>query len=368
MPSVAATLTAAALTAFGSLSMVPIPVAHAAEDGASHQFPWGEFHVAPRVTEKVKAGKSITVVVDVMATGIPRMAAEMRSGMQRACSEQKGVKMECQLTGPVNTDIPKQLSQLETLLRSEQVDCLVLQPPLPGEFTNIINEYVNAGIPVYTFNIDVPNSHRFAFTALNEKQAGEVNGFTTATLVKQKGLHIDQIALGTSAPDEAWARQRMEGFIVGYKKVFPDAKFFNDPQHGFPTGNHYSVQEALNTVTPFLTAHPEVNLFFHTDQGVEGVGDVIQNLKLQGKVFTSGFNVTRAILDSISRGVTLVTIDQDYPLQTKVATESCAKMVAKGETPSDPLNYIPPTVITRDGAAGTSDVKSALKRLEAFSH
>ena len=95
----------------------------------------------------------------------------------------------------------------------------------------------------------------------------------------------------------------MVGFAAGYRKVIPDANFFfDDADHAVPTGNTYSVKEALTTVTPFLTAHPEVNLFIHTDQGIEGVGDVIQNLKLQGKVCASGFNVSSAILEATASG------------------------------------------------------------------
>lgn len=60
--------------------------------------------------------------------------------------------------------------------------------------------------------------------------------------------------MGSSAPDEAWARSRMVGFAKGYKKIIPDAKFFNDADHAVPTGNTYSVKEALTTVTPFRTA------------------------------------------------------------------------------------------------------------------
>jgi hypothetical protein len=79
--------------------------------------------------------------------------------------------------------------------------------------------------------------------------------------------------------------------------------FFDDADHAVPTGNTYSAKEALTTVTPFLTANPEVNLFIHVDQGIEGVGDVIQNLKLQGKVCASGFNVSSAaILEATASG------------------------------------------------------------------
>lgn len=336
------------------------------EAAKAHQFSWGTFKLAPRIIDSMKAGKPVNIAVDVMATAIPRMGTEMRSGMEKGCANpDNGIEVKCSLTGPVNTDANKQLSQLETLLHSDAVDCLVLQSPLPGQFVRIIDQFSDQGIPVFTFNIDVDKSRRFAFTALDEEQAGAINGEATARLVKDKNLKIDTVAVGSSAPDEAWARSRMIGFAAGYKKVFPDAKFFNDADHAVPTGNTYSVKEVLTTVTPFLTAHPEVNLFFHTDQGIEGVGDVIQNLKLQGKVYASGFNVSSPILDAIKRGVTLVTIDQNYAAQTNAGTQQCVRFLTKGDVPSNPINHIEPVVITAAGGDGGLDADTALKQLQA---
>ena len=361
--------TQASLAALISVSLLSPVLAGGVDppDAArTHQFPWGTFKLAPRIVDSMKAGEPVKIVVDVMATAIPRMGTEMRAGMERGCSNpDNGIQTSCSLTGPVNTDANKQLSQLETMLHANAVDCLVLQSPLPGQFVRVIDEFVNAGIPVFTFNIDVDKSRRFAFTALDEEQAGAVNGEATAKLVKEKNLKIDTVAMGSSAPDEAWARSRMVGFAAGYKKVIPDAKFFNDADHAVPTGNTYSVKEALTTVTPFLTAHPEVNLFFHTDQGIEGVGDVIQNLKLQGKVYASGFNVSSAILDAIKKGVTLVTIDQNYAAQTNAGTQQCVRFLTQGEAPANPINHIDPVVITAAGGDGGLDAETALKQLES---
>ncbi len=340
----------------------------APEQAKAHPFQWGTFKLAPRIADAMKAGKPVNIVVDVMATAIPRMGTEMRAGMDKGCANaDNGIATKCSLTGPVNTDANKQLSQLETLLHSSAVDCLVLQSPLPGQFVQVIDQFIDQGIPVFTFNIDVDKSRRFAFTALDEEQAGAINGEATAKLVKEKNLKIDTVALGSSAPDEAWARSRMVGFTAGYKKVIPDAKFFNDADHAVPTGNTYSVKEALTTVTPFLTAHPEVNLFFHTDQGIEGVGNVIQNLKLQGKVYASGFNVSSAILDAIKRDVTLVTIDQNYAAQTNAGTQQCVRFLTKGEVPANPINHIEPVVISAAGGHGGLAAEEALKQLQAAS-
>lgn len=58
----------------------------------------------------------------------------MRIGMKRGCDKAaaEGRAAECRLTGPVQPDTAKQLSELETLLSAGQVDCLAIQPPLPN--------------------------------------------------------------------------------------------------------------------------------------------------------------------------------------------------------------------------------------------
>ena len=332
----------------------------------THQMPWGVFKLAPRIVRKLETGEKANIIVGVEGTGIPIQGAEMRIGAKKGCEAAgKTLAADCRIVGPVNPDTAKQLSELETLLNSGQVDCLALQPPLPNQFTGIINKYADAGIPVFTLNIDAPKAKRFAFYALNEIQAGKINGEATARLIKAKGVDVGQIAMGSGAPDQPWAQARMEGFVAGYKSVFPEAKFFNDAKSGIPTGKNFTTQEVLNSVTPFLTAHPEVKLFFHTDQGVEGVGNVVRNLKLGGKVFTSGFNVSGAILDAIDEGITLVTIDQGFDNQAQAPVEQCAAFLSKGETPADPLQYLRPIVITKTGGEAELNVVAGRERLKA---
>jgi ribose transport system substrate-binding protein len=339
------------------------------DSAKSRQMPWGEFKLAQRIIDKLAAGEKANIIVGMEGTGIPIQGAEMRIGMARGCeAANKELPAECRMVGPVNPDTSKQLSELETLLNSGQVDCLALQPPLPSQFTGIINKYADAGIPVFAINIDAPKAKRFAYYALNEMQAGKINGEATANLVKAKGIEVKQIAMGSGAPDQPWAQARMEGFMAGYKSVLPDAKFFNDAKSGIPTGKNFTTQEVLNSVTPFLTANPDVSLFFHTDQGVEGVGNVIRNLKLNGKVFTSGFNVSGPILDAIADETTLVTIDQGFDNQAQAPVEQCARFLAKGEAPEDPLQYLSPIVITKAGGDGQITVDAGRERLKSASN
>lgn len=341
-----------------------VPVTGVAEEAITPA--WGDFKLADRISSRIKAGEPVRLVLGVAGTGIPIQGPAMRIGMERACAaEQTTLKAECRNVGPVNPSPAQQLAELETLVSSGEVDCLALQPPLPNQFNNIVNRYADAGIPVFTLNIDTPNAKRFAHYALNEEQAGEINGKVTADIVKAQGIEVNTIAMGSGAPDQPWAQSRMKGFVAGYKSVFPDAKFFNDFKSGLPTGKNFTTQEVLNTVTPFLTANPNVNLFFHTDQGIEGVGNIIRNQRLTGKVFASGFNVSGPILDAIAEGATLVTIDQGFDNQAEAAIRACAQYLATGKSLMDPLQYLSPVVITKAGGPDQITVDQGKERLKA---
>lgn len=339
---------------------------NAADKATADKPAFGDFKVAERIKSRITSGQPVRVVLDVAGTGIPIQGPAMRIGMERGCeAEQLTLKSECRNVGPVNPNPAQQLSELETLLNSGEVDCLALQPPLPSQFNNIVNRYADAGIPVFTLNIDTPNAKRIAHFALNEEQAGEINGKATAELIKAKGVKVDTVAMGSGAPDQPWAQSRMKGFAAGYTSIFPDAKFFSDYKKALPTGKNFTTQEVLNSVTPFLTANPDVTLFFHTDQGVEGVGNIIRNQKLVGKTYTSGFNVSGPILDAIDTGATLVTIDQGFDNQAEAAVRACIRYLKDGKAPVDPLQYLSPIVITKAGGAEQITAEQAKERLRA---
>jgi ribose transport system substrate-binding protein len=336
------------------------------EAALTHTFDWGEFTLAPRIVEKAAAGQPLNIVVNNVGTAIPVFGAEQLIGTDRGCEANADrLSIACRLTGPPTTDITAQLAELETLLTSDQVDCLGIASVTPDAYVDIVNKYVDAGIPVFTQNTDVPSSKRFAFYALNERDSGRVNGQVTAELVQAQGLAVNSVAMGSGNPAEQWAQDRMGGFAEGYRETFPDAVFQQEETTGLPTGINYTTQEVIDSVGPYLTSNPDVNLFFHTDQGVEGVGIVIRDNNLTGKDWTSGFNVSLPILDMIEAGQILVTINQGFDNQAEAAVNACVDYLADGTVPADPLAYLDPIVITKDGGEGRESAAQAREKLTA---
>jgi ribose transport system substrate-binding protein len=157
----------------------------------------------------------------------------------------------------------------------------------------------------------------------------------------------------------------MGGFEEGYKTVFPDAKFAQDEKNGLPVGApDFTIQEAIDQAGPYFQGNPDVNLFFHTDQGVEGVATVIDQQGNAGKIWTSGFNVSLPILDFMDKGIILTTINQGFDNQAEAAVRACVDYLAEGTVPADPLAYLQPIIITKDGGEGMQSSADARAHLQ----
>lgn len=335
------------------------------ESARTVDFDWGTFTLASSIVDRVGKGDPIRIISSYQGVGIPIAGAQNRSGLERGCEDaNKVLPAECRLVGPASTDFPAQLQELETLLNSNQVDCLVLQSGEPNAFASVVDKYVDAGIPVFTQNGDVPDSKRFAYFALNEYDAAYANAQATIAVLEEAGIDVSQVAMGSGNPTAPWAQGRLEGFQAGISDALPDVSFFNTAGDALPTGENFTIDEVISSVTPFLSAHPDVNLFFHTDQGVEGVAQVIKSSNLSGEVFATGFNVSKAILEQMDSGDTLVTIDQGFDNQAAAATDACVAFLTQGELPDEELAYLDPIVVTKSGIDGSMTVEEARTRLE----
>lgn len=328
-------------------------------------FDWGTFTINPEIAKRVTDGEPLRVVLSMQGTGIPVFGRQQQIGVDRACAaaQAAGVNVECRMVGPASTDTAAQLVEMEALLNSNQVDCLVTQTGEPNAFVKTVNQYVDKGIPVFGENGDIADSKRFAFFALNEFEAAKANGELTAAVMAEQGITPTAVAVGSGLPTGPWAISRMEGFQAGLEGAIPGVKFFNNSESGLPTGDGFTVEETISALSPFLRGNPDVNLFFHTDQGVEGVGKVIESDGYLGKRYTSGFNISAPILDSVEGGSILVTVDQGFDNQAEQSVAACINYLTTGQLPAEEFPPMQPILVTKAGTNGSMTAEDARVRL-----
>ena len=329
-------------------------------------FDWGTFDLAPEIAARVENGDPLRVVLSMQGTGIPVFGRQQQIGVDRACEEgtAAGLSLECRMVGPASTDTAAQLAELEALMNSDQVDCLVAQTGEPKAFVNTVNQYVDKGIPVFGENGDISDSKRFAFYALDEFAASKANAELTAKVMEAQGITPNLVAVGSGLPTGPWAIARMKGFQAGLEGAIPGVKFFNDSESGLPTGDGFTVDETIASTGPFLRGNPDVNLFFHTDQGVEGVGKVIETDGYLDSRYASGFNISTPILDSIKKGSILVTVDQGFDNQAYQSVKACIDYLTTGKLPAEEFPLLEPILVTKDGIDGSMTTEESRIRLK----
>lgn len=339
-----ATLVAASL--LGAYS--PGGVAGAAGKAVTAKFPWGTFTLSQRIAAKVEAHQPINAIISFQALGVPFAVPEMNAGMKRAAAALKakyGVTVNTRVVGPVNTDPNAQISQIKTLIDSGQADCLAIEPVTPDAFADIFNTAFQAGIPIFSVNTDAPKAHRFSYYGINEVAGGMVNGRYTVQWLKKHHVTPKAAALHTGDTTAPWAQDRMIGWLRVLKAAYPHMKVYGTPTTA-PSDN-YTGSVTYSKVRAVLTGHPDVNLLFHTDWGIQYIPQVINDLKMKGKVFAVGYNVDDAILNSVQNGDIIGTLDQRYDNQSAGFVQGCGDFLFGHKLPSYPNSYVNPFMVTQ---------------------
>jgi ABC-type sugar transport system substrate-binding protein len=321
--------------------------------------PKGQFKLAPSIQAKLDKKQKLNITMSLQATTIPIFSGAMKAGFERGIADfAEKWPVDGKIIGPKETDYPSQVSQITQLVDSNRVDCLVVHAAQPGPFVAVINKAMAKGIPVFGVNADSPESARFAFYTINEYEGGKLAGKIAGEQIKKRSLKIDKAALMTGDVSGPWAQARMKGFVEGVQAVLPDLKFANDAKNAVPTT--FEPPKTYAAVRSYVTGHPDVQLLFSTDQGVESIGKVISDLKKDGKVYAAGFNVSPAIIKDIQADRTVVSVAQAWNKQAESGAKACSDFLLDGKVPTPAVQELPALPITKDNAAEVSkDVDSA---------
>lgn len=343
----------AILTSVGLLAgMVPSAVAAQVESPVDVNF--GTLEVQQRILDKIAAGEPLNIVLSIQGTGIPIYAVEMESGFRRGlANEQDRYPLNGSFVGPVDTSASAQVAELETLLNAGQVDCVGVQSPGPEAFISLFDTFADAGVPLFAVNTDVAQGKRLAYWALNELETGRALAQEAVRIIEERGLEIGSAVLFSSFPQAPWARDRMQGFSEELPQLRPDIAIVNDVNSAIDTTGAFA---ETRRVTEAYIRGQDIDLIFHTDQGVEEVASTIIDLDEAGNIFAVGMNASPKIFDLIEAGVLLNTINQRWDLQTERLATECLDFLLDGKVYDDPIQHMPPDPVTPE----TLDAQRAL--------
>lgn len=313
------------------------------------------FKLADRIISKIEKGEKLNFVYSISDAGQPVFSDAIKSGFEsgvKAASTDVDYPIESRVIGPVGGGNEKQVAEIRSLLNANQIDALVFNAAQPGPFIDVLNQAIDAGVPVWGTGGDSPESKRIGFFALDEEAAGKLAGQTAGEWAKAAQVDVKKAALFTGDPAGPWAQSRMAGFVAGLTAVFPDVKFVNSVKSPFNTS--FDFPKVYADAKAFIAGNPDVQVLFHTDQGVQMLGKAIADSKRSGKTWAAGFNLSEQILDYVSTDDIVVTVGQNWHGQAKSAAEAAAAFIFKGDVIKG-VNAADPFVVTKDNLTEARD-------------
>lgn len=307
------------------------------------------FELNSRIADKIANGEEINYVFSYQSTVIPLFSEQYRIGYEATLDAAAMViPLNPQAVAPaVAIDIPQQISQIEALLNTDQIDCLAIQPPDSDAYTDITNRAMSEGIPVFTAGVTTNGNELTNFTQIpleEGRQAAQV----TLDWAEENDIQLDTFTVSGGDPSAFWAQGRMQGFVEGILEAMPDATFLNTAED--PLGVSYEPAQTYDAYQALITGQPELDFILNVDIGAEHAARAIQDSGNTGEIFTMGWNVSVGQLDAIEAGVQVAAFDQRWTEQAGFGAVACAVFLATGRVMPNTQQLGPVTAANVDEA------------------
>lgn len=279
----------------------------------------------------VTDGSPITVAI--VPKGVHPFFEDSRIGAEEEAAA-LGVTFEWQ--APQQFDAALQVRMIEDLI-TKGVNAIVISPNEPTSVVDVINNGLEQGILMLTFDSDSPDSNRVEYIGTNNKTAGMLQGETLRDALGGSG----KIGIITGGLGALNLNERIEGLR---ETIGPDIEVVEvvatdeDLQKGF------GVSEAL------LRTHPDLNgVACMSATGGPTLAQVMQGPEFADRELTIvAFDDLQEVLDAIEAGIIYATMVQRPVQMGKLSISESYKMLTEGYVPECALLDTGVTVVTAE--------------------
>lgn len=315
------------------------------------------FTLAPRIADKLALDSDddpandvpIQYVFSYGSASIPLFSPQYEAGYQRSIPAAQAILPQLSGTpiAPASQlqDPNLQIAQISALWQAGLIDCLSIQSTGANAFTKIVNDIEADGIPVFTVGVESNGNELTNYTQISHKE-GRQAAQIVADWIASSGQDVKVFAVSGGDPTQNWAQGRMQGFIEGITELVPGARFVNDASSALNTS--YDPAATYDAYKAFLVGNPDVQFIENVDIGAEHADRAIQDLGLDGKVHTIGWNVSKGQLDAVEQGTQVAALDQQWGKQAEFGALACADFLKNGIIRPNDQVLLP---VTKDNVA-----------------
>ncbi len=199
--------------------------------------------------ERTGGKKSVSITLIAKSNDNP-VFQSARLGAEAAAKEisaKEGIDVKVDWRTPDKEDGTVQAQRIADAA-NQGADAILLSASDAAKVQNAVDEAVNKGVAVMTFDSDVPNSKRFAFYGADDMETGGMVMDELAKQIGEKG-NVAILAGNQNAPN---LQTRVKGVEEAAKK-YPNIKLIGAFYH------NEAPQDAAQKVLEVMQAHPEIN-------------------------------------------------------------------------------------------------------------
>lgn len=232
--------------------------------------------------------------------------------------------VELIVKAPDTADASKQIEIMESLIAME-VDGIAIGPTDVAALEPLINEAMDKGIKVVTFDSDAPESKRLGYIGTDNVKAGQHMGEVLGEALGGTGKVL--VSMGVSTQENLI--QRLDGVKEVLAEQYPDIEIIDEKSSQGDTS------VALANIENMVTAHPEFDALIGIDAAAGPAAVVVWKAQgLSQTVIT--FDDTDDIIQGIRDGQITSSIAQNqYVWGTTIVEELMA--ACQGE--EIPVNF-----------------------------
>ncbi len=225
-------------------------------------------------------------------------ARQIVEGCEQAFTELRGLGLSTMIKGQCES-YQSQIAEIREL--AKRCDALAVSVFEPQYFEELIDELVDAGTPVATFNVDVPSSKRLFYVGSNYIESGSLCGELAVKLTRRRP---GKVAIVTKRQSISILEQR----IVGFRTVVardPSAEIVG------PVKLVESPRKDEEQILALLEEQPEVSGIYVVNQSLPAAARAVKRAGRQGSVVLVGHDLNEEHCALISEGTVDAVVCQE---------------------------------------------------------
>ena len=279
----------------------------------------------------VTDGSPITVAI--VPKGVHPFFEDCRIGAEE---EAKALGVNFEWQAPQQFDAALQVKMIEDLI-TKGVNAIVISPNEPTSVVDVINNGLNQGVLMMTFDSDSPDSNRVEYIGTNNKTAGMIQGETLRDALGGSG----KIGIITGGLGALNLNERIEGLR---ETIGPDIEVVE------VVATDEDLQKGLGVSEALLRTHPDLDgVACMSATGGPTLAQVMQGPEFADRKLTIvAFDDLKEVLDAIDAGIIYATMVQRPVQMGKLSISEAHKILTEGYVPECALLDTGVTVVTKD--------------------